>query len=159
MDHLANILKNTYTLSGLRRHVRILKDYLINKIFTQNQQPADISAEDGIWLNSLGGSFINQFNKDNIYPIFDEIDKSLDKMSALNIYLPFPQNDQIQAQIGQFIFKTFGKTILFDIKFDPNLIAGCALSWQGIYKDYSLRKRIEDNKAQIIGSFKKYLKT
>ena len=159
MDHLAIIVKDTYTLSTLRHRVRVLKNYLINKMFTQDDENKhQIDPEDLVWLEGLGTDFLNSFNKDNTYPIFSQIDQSLEKISPLVIYLPFPTNDQIQIHLGEFIRKAFSKNLIFDTKFDPNLIAGCALSWQGIYRDYSLRKKIVDNRNQLLQNFKKYLK-
>jgi len=48
--------------------------------------------------------------------------------------------------------------LVFDFKVDPSLIGGCAFVYKGVYKDYSLRARISDNKDKIIGEFRKYFK-
>lgn len=159
---LTTILNNTYTLSQLRRRVNILKTYLTLHFFGNSaeweKQLNQFNPEEISWLQNLDETFLQNFNKDNIYPTFEEIEKSLAKANILNIYLPFETDNQIAATLGQYIRKLFGRVILFDIKLDPGLIAGCALSWQGIYKDYSLRKKIADNRIQLMESFKKFLK-
>jgi len=133
---LTTILNNTYTLSQLRKRVNILKNYLTLRFFGNSQE----------WEKQA-----NQFDP-------EEIEKNLAKANILNVYLPFETNSQIAATLGQYMRKLFDRVILFDIKLDPSLIAGCALSWQGIYKDYSLRKKIADNRIQLMESFKKFLK-
>lgn len=163
MDHiLATILNTTYTLSELRKRVNILKNYLTLKLFGDiaqwEKQLNQFNPDEVAWLQSLEKSFLDSFNKDNVNPIFESIEKSLSQINILNIYLPFETNSQINTSLGLYLRKLFSRIILIDTKFDPNLIAGCALSWQGIYRDYSLRKRITDNKDQLLQSFKKYLK-
>lgn len=159
---LNTILNTTYTLSELRKRVNILKNYLTLKLFGDIHEWGKVvnqfNPDEIAWLQSLEKSFLDSFNKDNVNPIFESIEKSLSQTNILNIYLPFETNSQINSSLGQNLRKLFDRIILLDVKFDPNLIAGCALSWQGIYRDYSLRKRIEDNKAQIMAGFKKYLK-
>ncbi|OGE37328.1 hypothetical protein A3D79_00090 [Candidatus Daviesbacteria bacterium RIFCSPHIGHO2_02_FULL_39_8] len=159
---LTTILNNTYTLSQLRKRVNILKNYLTLRFFGNSQewekQANQFDPEEIAWLQNLDETFWQNFNKDNVYPIFEEIEKNLAKANILNVYLPFETNSQIAATLGQYMRKLFDRVILFDIKLDPSLIAGCALSWQGIYKDYSLRKKIADNRIQLMESFKKFLK-
>src|SRR3989344_62688 len=131
------ILKDSYTLNLVKHRVKTLKSYLISQLFSREK--AALESEDLIWLNSLDTSFYQQFSKDNIYEIFSDIEAKIGLLPLLNIYVPFATNAQVISQIGQYLRNTFGKIILFDTKFDPNLIAGCALSWKGIYRDYSLR--------------------
>lgn len=159
---LNKILENTYTLLELRKRLRVLRIFLTLKFFgnpddLDEKLRQQLNASDISWLESLDGDFISEFNKDNIYQIFTKIEQTINQSSVLNIYLPFEVNTRIDSAIGQFIRQVFGRVILFDIKFDPSLIAGCALSWQGIYRDYSLRKRIQDHKGVLMQNFKKYL--
>lgn len=164
---LNKILENTYTLMEVRRRVNVLKTYLVFKLFdTQNEvdevniqskMSAQFNAEDISWLEDLDKRPFEQLNHNNIYIVFNKIEQMINQSSVLNVYLPFEVNSQIKTIFGQHMRKLFGKVILFDIKYDPNIIAGCALSWQGIYRDYSLRKRIQDNKALLLQNFKKYL--
>lgn len=150
------ILKDTYTLTQLKHRVRILKSYLINQLFAQTK--LELGAEDLTWLNELGAPFYKMFNKDNVYQIFSKLEDEISKLPLLNIYLSFVTEARANSEIGQYIRKSFGKILLFDTKYDPSLVAGCALSWNGIYKDYSLKAKIEEKKVQILESFKKFLR-
>ena len=151
------ILSDTYTLSSIKHRVRILKAYLISQIFTSPEYQ-DVQSNDLIWLRALGKDFYKQFNQSNIYSIFDLIEAKIDKMEPLYVYLPFIADDQVDTAIGQYIRSSVGHNLLYETKFDPNLVAGCGLSFKGVYKDYSLRSKIEAKKSEILDSFKKFLR-
>lgn len=156
MDILSTILKNTYSLTQLNHRINTLKSYLLQSFFRSGKQPleqADLS-----WLKSLPASVLQKFNKDNFYQIFNQLNKQANQLKDLTIYLPLEVDDVILADIGRYARKLFGDDLVLDIKYDPTLIAGAALSWQGVYKDFSLRSTIHSKRDQISQNFKKYLK-
>ena len=46
----------------------------------------------------------------------------------------------------------FGKIV------DPRLIAGAALVWKGVYRDYSLRAKLEQKRQELLEEFRKFLR-
>ncbi len=153
---LNKILENTYTLSQLRHRVHALHEYLSAKLFAP-QTPLQLEPGNLNWVNSLGNDFLGQFNKDNINKIFTGLDTYIRQLKPLIIYAAFEPTDESNSQIGQILRKNFTNHKIFDAKIDPKLIAGCALSLNGAYKDYSLRLKIESEKTKILESFKKFL--
>ncbi len=153
---LQKILESTFTLSQLKHRVRILHEYLSEKLFTNNKTSSQVEPEDLVWLNSLGGSFLDQFNINNLDQIFKDLEDYLQKIKPLIIYLAFEPNEELNHQIGLYLRQNSSHKI-FDAKMDPNLIAGCALSLNGIYKDYSLKVKITQEKEKILANFKKFL--
>lgn len=157
-DILNIILKDTFTLVNLKHRLRILKLYLL-KAFFGNPGATTPQQKDLDWLNTLPGTFYKNFTKDNVYKIFDDLEKLISQLQVLTIYLPIETNENISLQIGSFARKTLqNPTLLLDTKLDPFLIAGPAFSWKGVYKDYSLRSRIEEKKEEILQNFKRFLK-
>lgn len=155
---LPTILKDTFTLIQLRHRLKVLKSHLLKALFGGKDQYL-ISREDLNWLATLPQTFFKNFTKDNVYKILDDIQKRCDQLPALTIYLPIEAGDNICLQIGSYARQSFANSqILLDTKFDQSLIAGCALVWRGMYRDYSLRAKIESKKEEILGSFKKFLK-
>ena len=158
-DHLFNkILENAYTLGQLRHRVRLLKEYLYHQIFAATQPQPQFEPVDSSWLNSLDKTFLAMFNKDNVDKTFENTEATLDTLKPLIIYIAFPPTEELIAQIGFFLRNNLKNHKLFEIRVDPNLVAGCALSFKGIYKDYSLRMLIQSKRAEILASFKKYIK-
>lgn len=155
-DTLAIILKDTFTLTQLKNRVRALKGNLLKNFFggASNLQPTVTQLN---WLSTLPPSFNAQFNKDNVYKIFNDIEKKVQQLPTLTLYITFEPPDDTIYQIGTFAKKNFGPSFLLDIKLDPNLIAGAALVWKGMYRDYSLRIKLEQKKNEILENFKKYI--
>jgi len=156
-DLLDIILKDTYSQVQLKHRLNILKAYLLNNFFgTLKKQ--EITEKDLAWLKSLPAAYYQNFNKDNTQNIFTELDQRINQLKLMTIYLTFEPDDYSLSQIGTYARKLFGNFLLLDIKYDPNLIAGAALVWNGVYRDFSLRAKIEEKKALILESFKKYLR-
>ena len=158
-DILNIILQNTYTQTQLKHRVRTLKAYLEKALFTTDRNLKDASQSDLNWLNSLPDTFYKNFNRENIYQIFTKIEPEIEKLPTLTLYLAFEPNEQAISYLGPMVRKIFeDPTLLTSIKVDPSLIAGCGLSFNGMYKDYSLRAKIEEKKEQIMENFKQFLR-
>lgn len=151
------ILKDTYSLFQLKHRLNLLRTYLLSQLFTSEAAKPNIEVGDLNWLNSLGADFFKSFNKDNVYKIMDQLAQKFFQIEPLIIFLPFDVDDSATRLIGLKLRNTF-KIPLFDVKLNPSLIAGCALSYKGVLRDYSLKAQIEQRKAEIINSFKKYLR-
>ncbi len=159
MDNTLNtILQNTYTLSQLRHRMSALKTYLEQQFFGADGSKDFMPQIDTSWINSLPPAFLQNFNKDNLASVFEELQRQITLLQTLTIYLTFNPDEQTIQQMGEFTRRTFSPLMMLDIKYNPNLIAGTALVWKGIYKDYSLRSKIEDRKGKILDSFKKFLR-
>ena len=155
MDLLDTILTNTYTMQDLHHRLRILKLYFETKQFGGK---FEFSPEDLAWLNSLGEDFFSKFTKENFYNNFLELEKKISLLIPLIIYLSFePAKEQIEL-IGLWIKKNLTQKLLFEIKIDPGLIGGVALVYKGVYKDYSLRSKIQEQNETILTEFKKYIR-
>ncbi len=160
MDEVLNtILQNTYSLTSLKHRLRILKSNLLKTFFGGENQNLKLTAQDLNWLKSLPENFYQKFTKDNIYQILSDLEKRIHSLPSLTMYLTFEPDDVTLTQLGSVTRKTFNSpSLILDIKLDPNLIAGAALVWKGVYKDYSLRAKIEGRKLEIFEGFKKFLR-
>ncbi len=154
-DILTIILKDTFTLTQLKTRLKALKVYLIKEFFGGDieQSPSDLN-----WLSNLPQSLYQQFTKDNVYKTFEDIEEAVHTLPVLTVYLTFEPNENSLYQIGSFVRKLYATSLLLDIKLDLNLLAGCAFVWKGVFRDYSLRAKLEEKKPEIINNFKKFLR-
>lgn len=157
-DILTTILNDTFSLTQYKTRVRLLKSNLLKTFFGGENETTLPSPQELQWLKALPENFYQKFNKDNVYQIFSDLDKEIAKLSTLTICLTFEPDDATLSNLGAFARKMFGHLLILDIKLDPRLIAGAALIWKGVYKDYSLRAKIEEKKSEISQSFKKFLR-
>lgn len=75
---------------------------------------------------------------------FQKAEKEIREIEPLVIFLPFDLPEEKIPQLGALVRQNFGPKFLMEIKYDPSLIAGAALAWKGIYKDYSVKSKIKD---------------
>lgn len=148
------ILEDTYTFSKLKQRLVLLRNYLTSEVFSAAK--IELSPEEKEWLDNLGPNFFKSFNKDNVYPLLTGLDETVKKLSPVIIYLAFEPSKEEIREIGTHIRKNFKSIQVFDLKYDPGLIGGCALVLNGIYKDYSLRSLIQANKSVLLDQMKHY---
>ncbi len=160
---LEYILQDTFVKTLALKKVTGLKDYLLNKAFSSSGQgPPETNMTDDpeitTWILSLNPALFSGINQQNIYSIFDQLEKDIKTIEPLVLYLPYELPQEQLTEIGQQLRDSYGSSFLIDIQIDPGLVAGAALSYKGIYQDYSVKQSIFDNKQAILATFKKYIK-
>ncbi|MBI3486106.1 hypothetical protein HY025_04155 [Candidatus Daviesbacteria bacterium] len=157
-DQILNtILKDTYTQTQLNRRLRLLKESLNNQFFGVKNN-LFIELEDQNWLDSLDKTIFSQFSQENFNAQFQKLEELGKQIPVLSLYLSFDPPLEEIAKLSNYFRTNFSPNFLFEIKLDPNLVAGSALVWKGVYKDYSLRKYIDDQKERLISEFKQFIK-
>lgn len=161
-DLLNQLLKDTYTEITALRRLRVLRAVITAKLFTREgvklEEISEESSQDQFWINSLDKNFWENFSRDNVYHLFDDLQKELAAIQPLTIFLPIELPPAEINRLGQYLRESYGANFLMEIKYDPNLIAGPALARKGIYRDYSLHQKMVENRQSILESIKKQLK-
>lgn len=153
-DLLDPILAQTFTQAEALHRLSALKEAAVKKLFGSRQKPA---GQEDPWLSSLDPDIYRHFTKENVYKIFDTVEAEIKNIKPLTLFLPFEIPNNEVANLGIYLRKSYGKNFLMEIKPDPSLIAGAALVWNGIYKDYSLRQRITDNRQKILDTMQEFI--
>lgn len=157
MEILNIILANTYTLISLKKRFRILKEYLEKEIFGGDIK-LELSIEDQTWLNSLPKSLLAPPDQRTFTATMEQLGKRISAIEPLVLYVTFDMPGDQLSTLTVYIRKLLNSPLcLLDIKKDPNLIAGAALVYKGVYKDYSLKSKIEQNKEKILLEFQRSL--
>lgn len=122
------------------------------------------------WLSSLDPSLFKDITAENVTNVFTDFESGISQAKTVVLYLPSdidedpaealtpvglnqPSTSEQQTAVdnlGAWFKENMGAQTLFEIKYDSELIGGCALSHNGTYKDYSLRVRIDENKTEIL---------
>lgn len=155
--------KTTYSVSQARARLRLLRDYLIDYLFAPpndnllTSQVKDVrpaGSDKDPWLKSLGEEFYNEFSHENVYQKLKVLEETISDSEPLVMYMAFDMPDDEINKLGPWMRKNIMEDILFDIKIDPTLMGGCAFSWHGIFKDYSLRAKVAQNHDKILANIK-----
>ena len=162
MDNNSNFIKiffsSTYSLQQAKARLRLLRAYLMRSFYQERNIEQNEMQEIDPWLLSLGQDFYKEFTRDTVYKKLRAIEDALAKTTPLVLYIAFDIPEEEVNNLGLWFRQNSQSNILFDIRHDPNLIAGCSLVWHGVYKDYSVRSRIEMNKQKILGNIKSLTK-
>lgn len=164
--YVTTFLKSCYTKKEALMKLRILRDYLnfiyfkkLNLPFYQSIEEFKKTKQDGFeidFLVKLGEPFIKQFSVSTINEDIALLDQAISGTKIVNLYVPFSLPEKEQSELGSWFKKNLGEEALYEPLFDPNLIGGCALSFKGIYREYSLRQKIVENREKIIRSLAAY---
>ncbi len=151
---LEQILTDTYTLRTLKHRVRVLRQYIEQKLYSPSTQ-YELAPEDLQWLKGLPEQFFKQFNQKDFTAIFEGLEAEISKINPLTIYLAFEPGKEEINSIHSWLRQSLATKVVIETKLDPSLIGGCAMVWNGVYKDYSLKARIQAQRTQILEEFKK----
>lgn len=155
------ILSQTHTLQQINRKVRFLREFINQKLYGSKEAITAAQSEDAIyldWIKSLEPTLLNQINQSNVSEVFNTLEKKIAELKVLIIYVAFDMPEKDLSPLGEYLKSNFGAEFVFDVRFDPNLIGGASLVWNGVYHDFSLKKSIEDNKQAILTEIQSFLK-
>lgn len=109
--------------------------------------------EDLVRGNLFGGKKNTEIpkglTKENYREEFGKAKAELAKVEPLYLYLPIELEEKELKKIVVKLREDYGKNFLLEPKFQGDLIGGCAMSYNGIYKDYSLHNKIVQNREKI----------
>lgn len=158
MNNLINtFLNQTYTTSDIKRRLLLLKNYIYSKFFGSSFTSSDYDAGDIKWLQGLGEQFFKDFTSTNSTLTLAKLEVELKKIRVLTVYVPFEMPDEEVRILGGWLRKNIDPGIIFETRIDPDLIGGTALSWKGIYKDYSLRQTLSEKRNEVLENFKGFI--
>jgi len=162
-------LKDTYTKNQAIRRLRLLTDVLNYKFFDQGN-PEDLKSllvkfkenflknsvnprnfeADFDFLTTLGEGFLKVYLPSHVNLQLKTLESGIDKTRTIIMYVPFELPEGENIKLGLWFKQNFGPTTLYDLIFDPTLIGGCALSSNGVFKDYSLKQKIAEQRSRIL---------
>ena len=101
-----------------------------------------------ILVQSLVREAITPENQITIKRHIDELRTELSACKTVQITLAFEPNDETLTLFSDWIKKNVNPELLIDLQFDKTIVGGILLIADGVYKDYSIRKRLA-NRFQI----------
>lgn len=166
---LDELLKDTFTLEVLRKRYQVLKRKIEGDIYHQEGELRvknhESSGLDGAELRTesqlekFDESLLKGIKSSEYSKISEYIENFIRNLEALSIYFVFMPDEKQIKEVGNWLRGNLkNPRLIFQVKVDPALIGGCAIAYKGVYKDYSLRSRIGENKSKLIEEFRKYFR-
>lgn len=118
-DTFQSVLEQVFSYQRMGEITTLLKKYQLS--------PKDISA-------------VNAF--------FQELYSTINQLPQMSLTIAFPPSSQFLRMISSWIILNLKKPVLIDVTVDTGLAGGAIIEMNGNYKDYSLKKRLQELYAQ-----------
>lgn len=76
--------------------------------------------------------------------LLDEISKALHRLPIITLYLAFSPTEQYVKKLGTLLYGYCKQKVLLEIIVEKVVLGGAVIAWKGVYKDFSLRKTIDE---------------
>ena len=73
-----------------------------------------------------------------------EIKQEISKVKVLKLYLAIDPTPQIIENTSSWVKENLGEDVVLDIERDETILGGAIISFDGQYKDFSLRKTLDE---------------
>lgn len=126
-------------------------DNLLAKLFKVNPESLDKSLEK-IISSKLAELLRESFKKNNIdqndhsavEKFLNNIKNQAQQLNVLKLQLAFDPSDETITTVFNWVSENYGDGIVLDIQKDESIIGGTIITFNGKYKDLSLKRRLED---------------
>lgn len=82
--------------------------------------------------------------------------EEIQKLPVVTLSIAFEPNDHTIASISDFFMLRIKRVVLLEIIVNEKIIGGTIITYKGVYKDYSVKKKLEDRfmgeKTSIVGT-------
>lgn len=92
---------------------------------------------------------LNFDDQDQVRLFFQNAHRVISQVPRLQIQVSIEVNEQILNTIYGWVRKEVEQTIFLDIVYKPQILAGCVIVYKGVFRDYSLRGRLEKHGREI----------
>lgn len=94
--------------------------------------------------NALYAQKISPLDKERIHVFFTHLKEVMRKLKIFKLTLVFNPPYAFIQKLHVWIQENIGIDIILSIQKDPALIGGTVIEYGGIYRDYSLRKQLDE---------------
>lgn len=139
-------LQTRSDLVALEEKLNILSD-TFGKVTTNHEQVIKETL-DFITFNKLNEDFqmlnLNLNSQEDFENYLELIQRKLTQLKVLKITTAIVPTKETVDEIFYWAQNALSKSILLDLNTDPTLIGGIIVEYQGKYKDYSFKKKLEN---------------
>lgn len=136
-----DILVNIKTKNDMFKAVEEL-DQLSQSLFTTEANNLENMIQKHV--HYLPAVIFSSSDRSQIEKKILEIRDSLKNLPILTLIIAVKTSDKMISNISNWLYSSLGYKILLDIEVDRDILGGAKLVLNGNYRDYSLRKKIDD---------------
>ncbi len=140
----SDILKGIYTVEDRRIFFEEL-ELLMAGLYKQGENSFDNILKNRVRVSiaqALREVFQDQSVSKERY--FNDLKERLDSLRIFEITLAFEPSQRFLEELFSHVNAVYGGGIILDLTYNPRIVGGCVVTFAGKYRDYSLRKTIDD---------------
>lgn len=107
----------------------------VNRLLSLSQAEAVLQ----LVSSSVGGPL----SEDEIKQILGSLKAATLKLPIVKLTLAFEPTEAMLEEIGSWFWENTGKHILLDVAVDGSIVGGAIIEYNGVYKDFSVKTRLE----------------
>lgn len=144
-----DILKAIRTKSDAEEVLAALESFSANLFVTKEQTNHDYFSRLHPELakaleETLTKEPLTQANREIIKEKLREIRDAIEQCKTIQMTVAFHPDEQALSAFSSWVKTNAGKDFLIDMQFDRTIIGGALIVANGLYKDYSMRKKVAD---------------
>ena len=158
------IMKGSFDKGTIIRRIGVARQYLEQVYFTPNKQPfgewapkAGIKKEDISILTELDGPFWDSFTRETMYKTLDEIRDTIGALPTIGLYVPHRPKSADEVLYGEWLRSKVNPQLVMDIHVDDGVVGGCAITADGMWRDYSIRYYMRKKREDVINILTTYV--
>jgi F0F1-type ATP synthase delta subunit len=144
---LHRVLESSFVKADVFRRTRIVREYLEQRFYSPGEKKdlkdflthTNVSEDDTHVMHEWGDTFFNSFTKENAYELLEKVNGHVKDLPTINLYVPVSLEPAEIAKLGGWFRQNVDKKILIELHVESSTLGGCALAWNGVYVDYSLK--------------------
>ncbi len=154
----SNITKNIVTIQQLRQSLDLLRqtDQLLYKkdvnIKDTLEQTLPFYLAETI-LAMINAKQISMTDISHIQQLIKELVDYMEKLPVAELVIAYVPSYRNLQEVADWWTKYTGRHVVLNVKIDESVISGAKISYEGIYKDYSLATWITQNAVGDIDQF------
>lgn len=167
-DILSALVHDSYTEHAFRRRCARLQELLELKLYSGKAHAStetllddyfehhNIPHAERAWFLAQDPKLFETFTTHNLYELLGDIRDAFDQLPVATIYVPFVLSGEAVDELGKWFRREVNPMIVMHIAVEPDLGAGAALAWKGIYHDFSFRYLLRQHEDELLKTIREH---
>lgn len=140
---LQNLVKTKDDIAVLNSEINLI----LSALFTSHKKIEKVLTKE-IRLTTyaaLKKDFLDkEVSPSKIKELLNELSERLKKLKVLELTLAFEPTQEEIFNIYNWVKENLGDDVILDIKLDKSILGGAIIVFEGLYKDYTVKKQLEE---------------
>lgn len=158
------LIAHTYTSDDLIERIGFLRDYFGAKLFGGKDAlsldavlPAEVDAHTRVVMRNLVAEFEkSELTAESVYQVLPDIEREVSRLPGVTLYVPVRFPSKQREEFGIWFRRHVQPNLVLTMRVDTRVAGGCAVVWNNVYHDFSLRYHMRAHRAELVAMFDRH---